>query len=46
MVSCDAATFAHDAAVLIGGGYSLMRVLPVDQFLWSGKIELAGKFLH
>jgi 23S rRNA (uracil1939-C5)-methyltransferase len=45
-VSCDADSFARDAAVLIGGGYSLMRVQPVDQFLWSNHIELAAKFLR
>jgi len=45
-VSCDAESFARDANVLIGGGYSLMRVLPVDQFLWSNHIELAGKFVR
>ena len=44
-VSCDAETFARDARVLIDGGYSLRRVLPVDQFLWSSHIELAGAFV-
>jgi 23S rRNA (uracil1939-C5)-methyltransferase len=45
-VSCDPGSFARDAAILIGGGFSLMRVQPVDQFLWSDHIELAGKFLR
>ncbi len=45
-ISCDADSFARDARVLIDGGYSLTRVLPVDQFLWSSHIELAGKFLR
>ena len=43
-VSCNPATFARDAAVLVAGGYRLERVLPVDQFLWSGHVELVGTF--
>ncbi len=43
-VSCDADTFARDARILIGGGYRLARVLPVDQFLWSSHIELVAAF--
>jgi 23S rRNA (uracil1939-C5)-methyltransferase len=34
-VSCNPATFARDARVLIDAGFRLERVLPVDQFLWS-----------
>jgi 23S rRNA (uracil1939-C5)-methyltransferase len=43
-VSCNPATFARDARILIDGGYALTRVLPVDQFLWSPHIELVGVF--
>jgi 23S rRNA (uracil1939-C5)-methyltransferase len=43
-VSCNPATFARDAAVLVAGGFRLDRVLPVDQFLWSPHIELVGVF--
>jgi 23S rRNA (uracil1939-C5)-methyltransferase len=43
-VSCNPATFARDAAILIAGGFRLDRVLPVDQFLWSPHIELVGVF--
>ena len=43
-VSCNPATFARDAATLIAAGFSLDRVLPVDQFLWSPHIELVGVF--
>jgi 23S rRNA (uracil1939-C5)-methyltransferase len=43
-VSCDADSFARDARILIDGGYRLMRVVPVDQFLWSSHIELAASF--
>lgn len=43
-VSCNPATFARDAKVLIDAGFRLERVLPVDQFLWSPHIELVGVF--
>jgi 23S rRNA (uracil1939-C5)-methyltransferase len=43
-VSCNPATFARDAGTLIDAGFSLDRVLPVDQFLWSPHIELVGVF--
>lgn len=43
-VSCDAATFARDAAILIAGGYALEGVTPVDQFRYSAHIELVGVF--
>ncbi|MEQ8813571.1 MAG: class I SAM-dependent RNA methyltransferase [Thalassobaculum sp.] len=41
-VSCNPATFARDARILIDGGYRLDRVLPIDQFLWSPHIELVA----
>ncbi len=41
-VSCDAATFARDAAILMGGGYRLERVIPVDQFKHSPHLEVVG----
>lgn len=43
-VSCNPATFARDARVLIDAGFRLERVLPVDQFLWSPHVELVGVF--
>ncbi len=43
-VSCNPATFARDARVLIDGGYALDPVQPVDQFLWSSHVELASVF--
>ncbi len=43
-VSCNPATFARDAKILVEAGFRLERVLPVDQFLWSPHIELVGVF--
>jgi 23S rRNA (uracil1939-C5)-methyltransferase len=43
-VSCDAGTFARDAATLIAGGYGLERVVPVDQFKYSAHLEIVGLF--
>jgi len=43
-VSCDPATFARDAAILIDGGYKLARVTPVDQFRYSHHVEIVAKF--
>jgi 23S rRNA (uracil1939-C5)-methyltransferase len=43
-VSCNPATFARDAAMLVGGGYRLDWARPVGQFRWSTHIELAASF--
>ncbi len=43
-VSCNPATFARDARILIDGGFVLRQVKPVDQFLWSPHVELVGVF--
>ena len=43
-VSCNPATFARDARLLVDGGYRLMRVQPIDQFLWSPHVELVARF--
>ena len=43
-VSCNPNTFARDARILVDGGYRLAAVRPVDQFLWSGQMELAALF--
>jgi 23S rRNA (uracil1939-C5)-methyltransferase len=42
MVSCNPATCARDARILIDGGYRLTRIVPVDQFLFSPHIELVA----
>ncbi|MBU0865424.1 MAG: class I SAM-dependent RNA methyltransferase [Alphaproteobacteria bacterium] len=43
-VSCNPASFARDAKVLVDGGYTLDWVQPVGQFRWSTHVELAGRF--
>lgn len=43
-VSCNAASFARDARILVNSGYRLESVTPVDQFLWSPHIEMVGLF--
>lgn len=42
--SCDAGTFARDAATLLRAGYVLQRVMPVDQFKYSRHLEIVGLF--
>ena len=43
-VSCNPSTFARDAALLVAGGYRLVRVVPVDQFLYSPHVEVVARF--
>lgn len=43
-VSCNPASFARDARLLVAGGYRLERVTPVGQFRWSTHVELCGAF--
>jgi len=45
-VSCDATTFARDAKILLGGGYKLASVVPVDQFRYSHHVEIVAKFMR
>jgi 23S rRNA (uracil1939-C5)-methyltransferase len=43
-VSCNVATFARDAKLLIDGGYGIGRVTPVDQFRHTPHVELVAEF--
>ena len=38
-VSCAPATLARDARTLIGGGYTMGPVTPIDQFLFAPHVE-------
>lgn len=43
-VSCDPATFARDARVLVDTGYALTAIVGVDQFTHTGHVELVATF--
>lgn len=43
-VSCNPATLARDARILIDGGYVLGPVTPIDQFHWSAHVEAVAVF--
>jgi 23S rRNA (uracil1939-C5)-methyltransferase len=43
-VSCNPATFARDARMLVQAGWALDWVQVVDQFRWSSHVELAARF--
>ena len=43
-VSCNPATFARDARILVDGGYRLDSVRVIDQFTWSHHVELVAAF--
>jgi 23S rRNA (uracil1939-C5)-methyltransferase len=45
-VSCNPATFARDAKVLIDGGYRLGEVTPVDQFRYSAHVEIVARLVR
>jgi 23S rRNA (uracil1939-C5)-methyltransferase len=43
-VSCNVATFARDAKIMIDGGYKIEGVTPVDQFRHTPHVELVARF--
>ena len=45
-VSCNVATFARDARILVEGGYKIEGVTPVDQFRHTAHVELVAKFVR
>jgi 23S rRNA (uracil1939-C5)-methyltransferase len=45
-VSCNPASFARDAEILVGGGYTLDWVQPVDQFPWTPHVELVARLVR
>lgn len=43
-VSCNPATFARDARILIDAGFEIGPVMPVDQFVWTRHLEVVAAF--
>jgi len=43
-ISCNAASFARDARILIEGGYRLEEIVPIDQFRYSPHLETVTVF--
>jgi 23S rRNA (uracil1939-C5)-methyltransferase len=43
-ISCNAASFARDARILIDGGFQVESVTPLDQFRFSAHVEIAAVF--
>ncbi len=43
-VSCDPASFARDAEILMNGGYKLKSLTAVDQFKYTSHVEIVAAF--
>jgi 23S rRNA (uracil1939-C5)-methyltransferase len=44
-VSCNVATFARDARILVDGGYEIESLSPLDQFRHTPHVELVARFV-
>lgn len=45
-VSCNPAALKRDARVLRDAGYRLLVATPIDQFVWSARLEAVAVFEH
>jgi len=45
-ISCNPASWAKDAAMLVDAGFVLKELRPVGQFRWSTHVELASLFVR
>ena len=43
-VSCNPAVLVRDARILRDAGYKLVRATPIDQFVWSARLESVSVF--
>lgn len=41
-ISCNPVTFARDLSLLVAGGYTIEKIIPIDQFLWSPHVEIVA----
>ncbi len=41
-VSCNPLTLARDLQILVEGGYRIIGVTPIDQFLWTSHVEVVA----
>ncbi len=39
LVSCNPNTLGRDARILVDGGFKIIQVTPIDQFVWSNHVE-------
>ena len=44
--SCSPESFARDARMLVDGGFALLEVRPIDQFLYAAEVELVARFVR